>query len=293
MANLTFADVLSDIYAHCGLDSSDATNIANATRWGNYVQQDICARWPWSFMLGRETVVTVPDKTGTADVSSGATALTEGTLALTATDVGSFIQFPGANNWYRITAIAAPFVTYTPGYLGSTATGITVTVRKFFYSLSTAADRIIDIRNWNTPIKLVQVDARTADGLYPLAQSTNSSYGYIAYGVDSSGNIQITPYPFPSDARLFDIRTTTRPVDGAISIPNKYAHLISWGSIAVGMAYLRKFQEAALWSQKFEARIADMKREDRRSEDYQPILRAIDDGVKTNFQPMPDQYPAV
>lgn len=298
MSNLTFADILSDVYAHCGLDSSDATNIANATRWANYVQQDICARWPWSFMRGRETVVTVPDySTGTVAISLAGTAVT-GTSTVWTTAHGDgtyYMQFSGANDWYRVASRSSnTAVALSTAYQGTVAlTAATYTLRKFFYALSSSADRIIDIRNWNTPLKLVQVDARTADGLYPLAQSTNSSYGYIAYGYDSSGNLQITPYPFPSDARLFEVRTNTRPVDGAISIPNKYAHIIAWGAIAVGMAYLRKFQEAALWSQKFEARITDMKREDRRSEDYQPILRSIDDGVKSNFQPMPDQYPAV
>lgn len=298
MANLAFSDLLTEAYEHLGLDSSDSTNIANVTRWTNYVQQDLCARWPWSFMLGRESIVTIPDyTTGTVAVSSGGTTVTGSSTVFTATHGGGtyYIQFSGANDWYRVTARASnTSITIEQAYQGtSNLSGATFVLRKIFYSLSSTADRIVDIRNWNTPLKLFQVDPRTLDDLRPNPQSTNSSYGYIAYGVDSSGNIQISPYPFPSDARLFEIRTTIRPTDGSISIPNKYAHVIAWGAIAVGFGYLRKFTEAQIWNAKFEQKIKDMQVMDRRSEDYQPILRSIDSVTRSKYIQMPTQYPVI
>lgn len=298
MANLTFSNLISEVFAHIGLDTTDSTNQANVARWINYVQQDLCSRWPWSFMLGRETIVTIIDKTGTVSLTGGATSLTLGTLAAVAGDIGSFIQFAGSNDWYLISNVASPFLTYTPAYQGSSAT-IDSTVRKFFYSLSSSADEIIDIRNWNTPVKLIQVDPRTLDAINPLVQSSGPSYGFMTYGYDSSGNLQLSPYPYPNDARLFEVRTKKRPIDMVVtttetpSIPNKYAHILAWGAIAVGFAFLRKFGEAKEWNLKFEARVDQMKREYRQSEDYQPILGSIDSISRTRWVAMPSGYPVI
>src|SRR5690242_13053535 len=107
MANLTFTDLQNEVYAHTGLDSTDTTNQTNVKRWINYVQQDLCSRWPWPFMLGRESIATIPDYlTGTVSVNSGSTTVTGSGTTFTAThgDGTYFIQFSGANDWYKVTA---------------------------------------------------------------------------------------------------------------------------------------------------------------------------------------------
>ena len=249
-------------------------------------------------MRSRETVVTVADyTTGTVAVTSGGTAVTGTNTVFTTTHGGGdyYMQFTGANDWYKVTARSADTaITIGTAYQGTTdLTVATYILRKIFYSLSSSADRIIDIRGWNTPCKLMQADPRTLDAMYPNPQSTNASYGFITWGVDASNNIQISPYPFPSDARLLEIRTIKRPADGTISLPAKYAHVIIWGAVAIGFGYLRKFQEAAMWNQKFEGRIKEMKKEYRLSEDSQPVLQPIDGGVRTTWQPLPDSYPTI
>lgn len=303
MANLTFADLQNEVYAHTGLDSTDATNQANVNRWINYVQQDVCARWPWTFMEGRESVVTIPDYiTGTISISTGSPTVTgSGTTFTTAMGNGQYyIQFSTARDWYRISAYnSATSLTIEQNYQQSAnISGGTFVLRKFYYSLSASADRIIDIRNWNTPMKLTDADARTLDYLYPNPQSTNSSYGYIAWGIDSSGNIQVSPYPFPSDSRLLELRTKKRPVDMSVvadspSIPNKYAHLISWGALSIGFAFIRNFDAAKSWGANYEARIGEMKKEYRTTEDLQPVLRSIDQTLRTKWLNFPDQYPTL
>lgn len=303
MSNLTFSDLQNEVYAHTGLDSTDSTNQTNVNRWINYVQQDLCGRWPWAFMQSRESIVTVADyTTGTVSVASGSATVTGTGTAFTSTHGSGdyFIQFSGSNDWYKVTARASATSltieqTYQPT---SSATNVTYTLRKIFYSLSSSCDRVIDIRNWNTPLKLIQVDPRTIDDLRPNPQSTNSSYGYVTWMYDSSGNIQISPYPFPSDARLFEVRTQKRPTDmssstDSPSVPNKYAHVIAWGGISIGFAYLRKFNEASVWNQRFESRITEMRREFRMSEDSQPILRSIDSVQRAKWIQMPEQYPVV
>lgn len=304
MANLTFSNLVSETFAHTGLDSTDTTNQTNVYRWLNYVQEDICSRWPWTFMLGREALATIPDYlTGTVSVSSGGTTVTGVGTAFTATqgDGTYYIQFSGANDWYNVTARASgTSITIGNAYAGTTnLSGATFTLRKFFYSLSATADEIIDIRNWNTPVKLIQCDFRTIDALNPLVQSTNAPYAYMMFGVDASGNQVFSPYPFPTDARLFEFRTKKRPVQmvvtsqEVVSIPNKYAHVIAWGAISVGFAYLRKFEEAQAWSAKVEQRIAQMKQDYRQSEDYQPVLRSIDSVSRDRWIQFPESYPVI
>lgn len=288
---LTYANLETETYLQLGLSSSDQTKV---DQWLNISQNDICSRWPWSFMLGRESIVTVVDKTaGTVSVSAAGTSVTGVSTAFASTDIGSFIQFQGENDWYQIaTTPSATSLTISTAYAQTTNLSAgTYIIRKFFYSLSSSADRIIDIRNWDTPVKMVQVDARTMDNVIPLMPATGASYAYVAYGVDSSGNIRISPYPYPSDPRLFEVRTTTRPVDGAISIPNKYAQVMAWGAIAQGFAFLRKLDMATVWNAKYEGAIAQMKKDDRRSEDYQPILQSIDGFQNTSWQSLPGSYP--
>ena len=294
MANLTFSDLQTEVYQQLGFDSTDTTNQSNVTRWLNFSQNDICAQWPWPFMEGRESIVTVTDiTTGTCSVSSGATTVTFSTYTPTASDAGKFIQFSTSNDWYKVTA-STPTFTIEQAYQQPTnLTNGTYTLRKMFYSLSSNCDRIIDIRNWQTPMKLIQVDPRTLDDLRANPQSTNSSYGYVCWGYDTSGNIQISPYPFPSDNRVFELRTLLRPVDGVVSIPNKYAHVICWGALSLGYSFLRRFDEAAVWNTKYTQRISQMKGEYRMSEDMQFIMRSIDSVQRAKWIQLPEQFPIV
>ena len=302
MANLTFTDLQNETYAHTGLDSADSTNQTNVKRWINYVQQDICARWPWSFLFGREAIIAVPDySTGTVDITNGGTAVTGHSTVFTSTQGSGqyFIQFAGTNDWYQVTAQgSSTSLTIGTAFQGTSLLGATYLLRKFLYSLSSSCDQILDVRNWNTPVKMIQVDFRTIDLINPLIQSTNNSYAYVMFGTDSSGNLVFMPYPFPTDARLFEFRTRLRPTDmvnntDVPSIPNKYAHLISWGAIAVGYAFLRKFDDAQAWSAKFEQRLSQMKKEYVQSGDYEPMLGSIDSIERSRWIQFPSNYPVI
>jgi len=277
------------------------------------VQQDICARWPWNFLRSRESIVTVVDKTaGTISLTSGGTTVTGvGTAFASGStwlsggsygDIGNYIQFAGANDWYAITAVSSTTsITITPPYAGLVnLSGAAYTLRKFFYSMSSNCDRICDVKNWNTPLKLDEMFPRDVDFVQPNPQSTNTSYGFIPYGYDPTNNVQIIPYPFPSDARLFEIKTFKRPTDMSGStdlptIPNKWAHIICFGASGLGYLYLRKPDIAAQWLNLFEKKIEDMMAQERTSEDSSPILQSIDSGFGSteNWLQMPDNYPSV
>jgi hypothetical protein len=247
-------------------------------------------------MESREAIQTIPDyTTGTVSVASAGTTVT-GLLTVFTTTMAAgqyYIQFEGSNDWYKIaTRVSNTEITIEQGYTGTDAlSGATFIVRKFFYSMSSACDRIVDVRNWGTPLKLVNMDPRTVDALRPNPQSTNSPYGYLCWGYDSSGNVQVTPYPFPSDARVIEMRTVKRPTDDSVSIPNKYAHVLAWGAISVGFAYMRKMDLAGAWNAKFEQRIEEMKGEFRLSEDEQPVMMSIDSVNRSRMIQYPEQYP--
>ena len=304
MAALTFADLQTEVFDQTGLDSTDTNNQTRVQRWLNYVQQDICARWPWNFLRSRESVVTVVDYTaGTVSVSAGGTTVTgSGTTFTTTQGNGQYyIQFAGANDWYLVTTYnSATSLTISPAFAGTTnLTNVTYTLRKFFYSLSSSCDRICDIKNWNTPLKLDEMFPRDVDFVQPNPQSSNTSYGFIPYGYDSSNNVQIIPYPFPSDARLFEIKTFKRPTDmtgtALPTLPNKWAHIIAFGATAVAFAYRQKLDLAGAWEKKFEAKIEDMMHQERTSEDSSPMLQSIDSGAGSseNWLQMPSSYPSV
>ena len=303
MAALTFSSLQTLVYDQTGLVS--ANDSSRVSSWINLIQQDICARWPWNFLRSRETIVTVPDyTTGTVSINNGSvTVAGSGTTFTTTQGNGQYyIQFSGANDWYQVTTYnSATSLTITPTYTPSiNAVNVTYTLRKFFYSLSSNCDRICDVKNWNTPLKLDELFPRDVDFSQPNPQSSNTSYGFIPYGYDSSNNVQIIPYPFPSDARLFEIKTFKRPTDMSSAgdlptLPNKWSHVITFGACALGFLYLRKPEIAGMWEKLFEKKIEDMMAQERTSEDSSPILQSVDSGMGSseNWLQMPDNYPPV
>lgn len=303
---MNFNTMENECFAQLSLDSTATANQTLVTRWLNISQQDLAGRWPWNWLRSREAIVTIIDyTTGTVSVTDGATTVTGSGTTFTAGMIGRFIQLQGANDWYEITAVGGATsltiaLAYQPSSAGTNLTAGTFIIRKFFYSLSSSTDRIIDIKNWNTPLKLVEVDPRTIDDRRPNPQSTATSSAFIAYGYDSSGNLQISPYPFPNDGRLLEFRTIKRAVDlvhgdttTTIVIPAKWHHVMIFGALALGFAYLRKFDASTFWNAEYEKKINDMLKQQRTSEDDQPVLKAIDSVARGNFVRLPDSYPAV
>lgn len=293
----------TEVTQQAGLDIADSTQLANVKRWINMAQQDIAGRWPWPFLQSRASLATIADyETGTVAVSAGGTAVTGTDTVWTTThgDGSYYMQFDGANDWYKVTARGSnTAITIGTAYQGTSAlTASTYILRKFFYSLGSTVDRILDIRNWNTPVKLVQVDYGTLDYMRPNPESVNSVVAYVAFGLDSSGNLQLTPYGFPSDARLLEIRFLQRLSDlsanGDLSvIPVKWHHVVTSGATALAYMYLRKGDLATYWNQFYEKKIVDMRKEMRPSIDDTDVLRSVDQPTHSNFLRLPDNFPVI
>lgn len=244
-------------------------------------------------------IQTVVDKTaGTVSITSGAATVTGVGTSFVSGDVGKYIQFQGANDWYKVTAVASSTsLTIEANYAPSTnLSGGTYILRQMFYSLSASADRILDIRNWNTPLKFFEVDARTLDAMDPNPSSVSNAYAFVAYGYDASGNIQISPYPFPSDVRNLEIRTLVRLSDlvndtDTSIIPAKWHHVLTYGACFLAFAFLKNQPMAKSWNQEYEKKIDDMMLQARTSEDVALVLKPIDSQVRTRFLQLPGNFP--
>lgn len=292
----------TEVGQQTGLDVTDTTTLANIKRWINMIQQDIAGRWTWNFLDSREVVQSVIDKNaGTVSIASGGTAVTGiGTAFDTTLDVGKFIQFSGANDWYKVTAVGSTttLTIEAPYTQTANASGAAYNLRKIFYSLSSAADRIIDIRNWNTPLKFFEIDPRTLDQVDPDPSSVSDSYAYITYGYDSNNNIVISPYPFPSDVRNYEVRTLKRLVDlvgdtDQSVIPAKWHHILCYGANMLAFIYKKQKDQAVFWQAEYEHKIDDMMRQARTSVDSFQVLKPIDSTTRTRFLQMPSQFPVV
>jgi hypothetical protein len=295
---MDFTTLQTEVYQQTGLDSSDATNISNVKRWINIVQQDIASRWPWPFLQAREALRTVIDLTGTAGCTLGNANITDNNFQIGSGQVGYFMQFSSGLDWYQIATTAGPnFASLDAAFVDTTGT-YSYIVRKFFYSLSSSVDRILDIRNWDTPVKLIQMDYGTLDYMRPNPQATNSVVAYITYGVDSSGNTRIIPYGFPNDLRLLDVKYIKRLSDlssGAdiSGIPVKWHHVIIFGACAIAFMYLRKTDFADRWANLYEKKIDDMKKENHLSLDDTDVLKPVDQSQYSNFIRLPEQFPLI
>lgn len=296
---LSFLKMQTFVFQQTGLDATDATNLSNVKQWINTIQQDIAGRWSWSFLKGREMIQTVVDKTdGTVSITSGSTTVTGTSTAFASGDVGKYIKFQGANDWYKVTAYTSPTQITIESPYAPTAnlTNGTYTLRKLYYSLSTSADRIIDIRNWNTPLKFFEVDARTLDAMDPNPSSTNNTYAFVAYGYDTNGALQISPYPFPSDVRNLEVRTLRYLVDmvndsDTTLIPPKWHHVLPYGACFLAFSFLKDLSGAKFWNSEYEKKIQDMLNHSKTSVDESYVLKPIDSQVRTRFLQLPGNYP--
>lgn len=259
-------------------------------------------RYPWPFLRTRESITTVVDKTaGTVAVTAGSTTVTGSGTSFAAVDVGKYIQFQGANDWYRISArTSATDITLDTAYAPATnlAAGSTYVIRKFFYSLSSSVDRILDIKNWEKAIRFVNTDFGTLDWITGSNQAAGGPSAYAMYGLDSSGNIQLTFYPFPTTPQIYEVKYLKRlsdlSADADLSvIPVKWHHVIVEGALIYGFMYLRKMEQVKAWTEIYASHLDTMTKNCKDSLDEIPVLRSIDQFNQSNWIRLPGEFPVL
>ena len=230
MSTTTFLTLQQEVASQARLNNEVSEQNTLIERWLNQAQQEIWSRHDWPWAMEREIVRTVADKTaGTVTVTSASTAVAGASTSFAAADVGKYIQFSGSNDWYRITAVAdSTNLTIESAYNDtSDLSAGTYTIRQFFYSVSSSVEKVLDIRQMQSPRKLTLIHYRDFDTQVPHVVSTGKAEAYVLFGYDSSDNWRFSPYPSPDSAYNLEVRfkkkSTDLSADGDVSeIPEKW-----------------------------------------------------------------------
>ena len=198
---MQFSVIQTRVAEETGLNTTaDATKIK---AWINGAYQQLAGFFEWPWLLTNFTLQTVADKTAlTATVAAGATAVTLSTTVAPTLAGNYMIQFTTeSNNWYLISAHTTGQATLTlaNAFVGAANyTSGVCKIRKVFYDLPSTVDRLIDLRQSITKLKIELVDSRTFDKIIPDPDNTGTpAYAYLT-GMTSAGAWQLTFYPLPS-----------------------------------------------------------------------------------------------
>jgi len=284
MSTMSFLTLQNEIAAQTRLDNTESAKNTLIKRWINQAQQEIWSKYDWPWSLEREIVQTVVDKTaGTVSVTAGATTATGASTAFASADVGKYIQFSGSNDWYRITAVASSTsLTIESAYNAtSDLSAGTYTIRQFFYSVSSSVEKILSMRQMQTPAKLELMSFRDFDEKKPNVDNTGKSLRYVLYGYDSSDNWRFSLYPSPDAAFNLEVRykkkSTDLSADADVSeIPEKWhSTVLLDGSLYRGFAYVDGVQMGRHNTAytRFKEGIREMISDADPESDYHPVMQ--------------------
>ncbi len=141
------------------------------------------------------------ESTGTFSVTNGSETITGTSTSLSSADVGKYIKFGSANNFYVVKAVSDPTITLgdfngtTVTYSGDTDTEAAYVMWKRWYSLGTAIESIYAVQ-YKWPIREMLISS--LDFLDADRSETGDPTHYILGPRDSSDLVQIELFPRPS-----------------------------------------------------------------------------------------------
>lgn len=200
---MNFLDLQNRVAQETGLDLSTDADMIKAWINGAYQQLSGFYNWPWLFT--NFTLQTIPDYTSyLATVSAGGISVTLDSTVPVSLAENYWIKFNSVgSDWYPISThtINTASLTLANAFLGaSNLVSGTCTIRKMFYDLPSTVDRLTDLRQATTKLKIELVDIRTFDKIIPDPANTGTpTYAYFN-GMSSIGNWRIGFYPTPSAA---------------------------------------------------------------------------------------------
>ena len=302
---MTFLTMQQELAARLRLDLNVSDQATLAKRWLNMGYRDLWNAYDWPWAREREIVQTVIDKTaGTVDVGVSGTTVTGTSTAFASDDVGKFIQFSSSDNWYKITAVASTVsLTLEAAYVGTSALDDgTYTIRKVFYALSSSVERILDMRQAETPALMVPIHFRDFDLLRPDPTSTGKGRAYAVWGIDSSGNILFQIFPHADAAYNLEVRYKKKLTELSSDsdeplIPTKWHHLLVEAGLARGLEYVRTDhtdRRAELKKAEVRGLLQEMIEEAEPDQaDYHPIIQSRETRTSPIAMPrLPEQYDA-
>lgn len=205
---MQFLDIQTRVAQETGLDITTDATMIKAWINGAYQQLSGFFEWPWlltNFILQTEADIT--DKT--ASVTAGGTTVTFN-VAPSANSLASYymIKFtdsPNTGDWYFISTHTANTNTCTISvpYTGSTNyVAGACKIRRILYNLPTNIDRLADLRQSVTKLKIELIDRLTFDKMVPDPDNTGTpTYAYLS-GMVASGSAkgawQLSLYPLPN-----------------------------------------------------------------------------------------------
>lgn len=307
----SFLVLQQELGAQLGLDQTVSAQATLLKRWLNNAQQQILRAYEWPFLRSPTPLViqTVPDyTTGTVATTAGSTSITFSTAPTDANGSnvsvsGRYIQTSSSRDWYRITAHTSGTTSATLEIAAiNTAAAATLTIRKMYYSTSTAVDRIIQIYQDILPYQLIETTKEYFQTYNPGFLSSGTPRMYCTAGIDSSagaGTPQFVLWPTP-DAVInlrIDYLTvaTDLSADADISvIPAKWhTTVLLEGAKAQGYSFLQDAMyptSLALFNQGIE----EMKLEYENSLHRHRVTTAADNqpvGGNLGYMPLPFNYP--
>lgn len=298
----TFLVMQQELADRTNLDQTVSAYATRLKRALNLTIQDIASRRDWKFLQEREIVQTVADyTTGTVDVTNASATVTGTGTVFATSHVRSFIQFQGETNWYEITARASgTSITISPAFGGTTATGQTFTIRQVFYSLTTSASRILDIRQSATPAKLTNIGYRNLDLYQPDVSTTGAPSAYALFRNDpavaatAAKKRQLQFFPTPDGVYNMEVRYLKQlsdlSADTDISdLPQQFHTIVIDGAEWMISKSLNDPSEPQK-KQSYEFGLQKMIEEENAFDDYQPVLQPSDANRPTRFLPFPTNF---
>jgi hypothetical protein len=293
----TFLELQKEVGAQLGLDYTVSDQSTLIKRWINNAQQRILRAFEWPFNRSSYPLVvqTVTDLTGTASVTNGLAAFTDNSAQIASGDVGKFIQFADTKDWFRLTAVG----TLEAPYTSTTSASVAYTVRKFYYTTSSAVDRIVQITQDVLPYQLIETTEEYFQSFNPGFLSSGTPRLYAMAGLDASGYPQFRLWPNP-DAKM-NLRVTYQKTatdlssDSDVSvIPAKWhTTILVEGAKIQGYSFLSDDRYANT-EMVFAALIEEMKTEYETGLHRHRVMTAADNqpvGGNLGYMPLPFNYP--
>ncbi len=298
----SFLTLQQELGAQCGLDQTISSQATLLKRWLNNAQQVILRSFEWPFLRSPTPLViqTVTDyTTGTVATVAGSTSITF-SATITLSKANQFIQFSNSSDWYKITAHTAGTAAATLEIAAINTNSVaTYTIRKLYYSTTTAVDRIIQVFQDVLPYQLQETTPEYFQSFNPGFLSSGPPRIYCMAGVDSTGAPQFRLWPNP-DA-VINLRidyftvATDLAADADVSvIPAKWhTTVLLEGAKAQAFSFLddNRYANAVTL---FKDMIEEMKQEYEIGLHRHRVMTASDQqpvGGNLGYMPLPFNYP--
>src|SRR3990167_7156084 len=262
----TFLVLQQELADRLSLDQTISANATRLKRWLNMAQDAISGRHVFTFLEERDLFQTV------VDITAGTVSMTNGS----ATVAGTSTAFASTTE-----------ITINPSFGQDTDTSMTYVLRKIYYSLDTDVNRVISVKQYNTPIKLTQVSASELDRAQPNIETTGAPTAYSLFRLDPTIGVQygkqrqLQFFPSPDDEYNIEVRyiklLSDLSSDSDVSqIPQQFHDVLIDLAEYYGSKFLNDPKQAQLLVQA-ESGIRRMIEEDGSNGDYFPVLQGDDD----------------